>query len=159
MYGGASLGGQRIKLRKDPGIIVATPGRLMDFMNQKVINVASVEFFVLDEVDRMLDMGFIRDIQKIRNQLKNVQQTYTFSATISEDIKKVITQHVPHYESIKIGEEITVDKIHHSYLPVEHEHKLFMVKKLLDSHPQDKIIIFTQTKRNTKSISMTFANE
>ena len=148
---------QRRKLKKDPSIIVATPGRLMDFINQRVINLSSVQFFVLDEVDRMLDMGFIRDIQKIRNQVKNVQQTYTFSATISEDIKKIIHEHIPVHESIKVGQDVTVDKIHHSYIQVAHEEKLFNVKQLLDLHKQDKVIIFTQTKRNTKSISTTLS--
>jgi ATP-dependent RNA helicase RhlE len=127
----------------------------MDFMNQKVINIAPVEFFVLDEVDRMLDMGFVRDIRKIRDQLKNVKQTYTFSATISDEIKKIINEYIPGYESIKVGSEVTVDKIHHSYMQVEHEDKLFNAKKLIDEHPMDKILIFTQTKRNTKSISTT----
>lgn len=124
-------------------------------MNQKVINIAPVEFFVLDEVDRMLDMGFVRDIRKIRDQLKNVKQTYTFSATISDEIKKIINEYIPGYESIKVGSEVTVDKIHHSYMQVEHEDKLFNTKKLIDAHPMDKILIFTQTKRNTKSISTT----
>ncbi len=159
VYGGASLEVQRNKLKRDPSIIVATPGRLMDFINQKVINLAPVEFFVLDEVDRMLDMWFVRDIRKIRAQMKNIKQTYTFSATISDDIKKIIQEHIADYESIKIAGEVTVDKIHHSYMQIEHEHKLANVKMLIDSHPKDKILIFTQTKRNTKAISEKFADE
>lgn len=156
VYGWASLEVQKTKLKRDPSIIVATPGRLMDFINQKVINLSPAEFFVLDEVDRMLDMWFIRDIKKIRAQLKNVKQTYTFSATISEEIKKVIKEHIPTYESIKVW-DITVAKIHHSYMQIEHEEKLINVKKLLDYHYKEKILIFTQTKRNTKSISTALA--
>lgn len=157
VYWGASLENQRRQLRKNPSIVVATPWRLMDFINQKEISLVPVEFFVLDEVDRMLDMWFVRDITKIRAQMRNIKQTYTFSATISDPIKKIINEHVHEYESIKVGDEITADKIHHTYMQVEHEDKLFNVKHLIDQHYQDKILIFTQTKRNTKSISTALA--
>lgn len=152
LYGGASPLIQKNILKKNPAIVVATPGRLMDFMNQKVIDIRGVEYFILDEVDRMLDMGFVRDIQKIRSHLKNVKQTYTFSATMNNDMKTIIKEHVSTYEFIKIGEEVTVDKIDHKYIPLEHEQKLYNVIKLIESHPNEKIIIFTHTKRNTKTI-------
>ncbi len=152
LYGGASPLIQKNILRKNLAIVVATPGRLMDFMNQKVIDIRGVEYFILDEVDRMLDMGFVRDIQKIRAHLKNVKQTYTFSATMNNDMKTIIKEHVSTYEFIKIGEEVTVDKIDHKYIPLEHEQKLYNVIKLIESHPNEKIIIFTHTKRNTKTI-------
>jgi ATP-dependent RNA helicase RhlE len=74
----------------------------MDFMNQKVIDISTVNFLILDEVDRMLDMGFVRDIKKIRAQMHNIKQTYTFSATINNDIKTIIKEHVSEYEFIKI---------------------------------------------------------
>lgn len=124
----------------------------MDFMNQKLINVGIVEYFILDEVDRMLDMGFVRDIKKIRAQMKAVKQTLTFSATMNNDMKTIIREHIHEYESIKIGEEVTVDKIDHRYIPLEHEQKLFNVIKIIEAHPDDKVIIFTHTKRNTKTI-------
>ncbi len=152
LYGGASPNVQKDKLRRSPAIVVATPGRLMDFMNQRVIDVRTVDYFILDEVDRMLDMGFVRDIKKIRAQLPAVKQTLTFSATMNNDMKTIIKEHISSYEFIKIGEEVTVDKIHHRYLSVEHEQKLFNIIKLIESHPKDKIIIFTHTKRNTKTI-------
>lgn len=152
LYGGASPNVQKDKLRRSPAIVIATPGRLMDFMNQKVIDVRTVDYFILDEVDRMLDMGFVRDIKKIRAQLPAVKQTLTFSATMNNDMKTIIKEHISSYEFIKIGEEVTVDKIHHRYLPVEHEQKLFNVVKLLEKYPDEKIIIFTHTKRNTKTI-------
>lgn len=153
VFWGASIHIQKNKLRKNPSIIVATPGRLMDLIKQKEINLSPVQFFVLDEVDRMLDMWFVRDITKIRAQMKNIQQTYTFSATISNEIKKIIEEHVSDYESIKVGDEITVDKISHSYIQVEHEDKLFNVQNIINHHKKEKIIIFTHTKRNTKTIS------
>jgi len=150
LYGWASPNVQKKNLRRNPVIIVATPGRLMDFMNQKVVDIRTVEYFVLDEVDRMLDMWFVRDIKKIWAQLKNVKQTYTFSATMNHEMKTIIKQHVSDYEFIKIGEKVTVDKINHRYMLVDHEHKIHNVIKLIKEYSRDKILIFTHTKRNTK---------
>jgi len=152
LYGWASPLIQKNILKKKPAIVVATPWRLMDFMNQQVIDVSVVEYFVLDEVDRMLDMWFVRDIEKIWNHLKQVKQTFTFSATMNDDMKSIIKKHIASYEFIKIGEWVTVDKIHHRYLDIEHDQKLFNVVRLIKSHPKDKVIIFTHTKRNTKTI-------
>ncbi|HCB51258.1 TPA: hypothetical protein DEP21_01585 [Patescibacteria group bacterium] len=143
---------QKNNLKRSPAIVVATPGRLMDFMNQKVINISVADYFILDEVDRMLDMGFVRDIQRIRAHLKNVKQTYTFSATMNNEMKSIIKEHISTYEFIKVGEEVTVDKIDHRYIPIDHEQKLFNIVNLLQAHPQEKTIIFTHTKRNTKTI-------
>ena len=154
VYGGASPFIQKKALFRWPGIIVATPGRLLDFVNQKVINLSTVNYLILDEVDRMLDMGFIRDIQRIRAHMKNIKQTSTFSATISPEIKTIIKEHVPEYEFIKIGEAVTVDKIHHSYVSVPHEDKIFNLIKIIKAHINDKVLVFTQTKRNTKTIGI-----
>lgn len=152
IYGGASLVNQKKLLLRWPSIIVATPWRLMDFMNQWVIDISTVNFFILDEVDRMLDMWFVRDIKKIRAQMRHIQQTYTFSATINNDIKSIIKGHVSEYEFIKIWESVTVDKINHSYLSLSHESKLANLVNLIKTHPGDKVLVFTQTKRNTKKI-------
>ncbi len=152
IYGGASLVTQKKLLVRWPSIVVATPGRLMDFMNQGVIDISTVNFFILDEVDRMLDMGFVRDIKKIRAQMHHIQQTYTFSATINNDIKSIIKEHVNEYEFIKIWEAVTVDKINHSYMSINHEDKLSNLINLVKTHSNDKVLVFTQTKRNTKTI-------
>lgn len=152
VYWGASMNEQLKKLNKWPWIIVATPGRLMDFVGQKVIDLSSIKFFVLDEVDRMLDMWFIRDIEKIRNELKNVKQTFTFSATLNDKVQSIIKKHVQDYEFVKVAWKITVDKIHHRYMHVSHDDKIFNLKKLIDAHEDEKIIIFTHTKRNTEAI-------
>ena len=152
LYGWASPLIQKNILKKNPAIVIATPGRLMDFMNQKVINISVAEYFILDEVDRMLDMWFVRDIKKIRAHLKNVKQTYTFSATMNDEMKAIIKDYISTYEFIKIGEGVTVDKIHHRYLPIEHEQKLYNVIQLIRAHAKDKVLIFTHTKKNTKTI-------
>jgi len=143
---------QKKKLRKKPSIIVATPGRLMDFMSQRVVDVRTVDFFVLDEVDIMLDMGFVRDIKKIRSQLKNLKQTYTFSATMNDKMKSIIKEYISKYESIKIWEKVTVDKIDQKHLSIEHEHKIHNLIHLIKTYPKDKTLVFTHTKRNTKTL-------
>jgi len=153
IYGGASPVVQKKNLSRRPGIIVATPGRLLDFINQKVIDISKVKFLILDEVDRMLDMWFIRDIERIRAHMHQIQQTSTFSATISPEIKTIINKHISEYEFIKIGEAVTVDKINHSFVSVAHADKIVNLLALIQKHSKDKILIFTQTKRNTKTLS------
>lgn len=152
VYGGASEHLQKQRLKKSPAVIVATPWRLKDFINQWIVRLHTVETFVLDEVDRMLDMGFVRDIEKIRKALPNLKQTYTFSATMNDDMKKIINKYVSDYASIKVWEAVTVDKINHSIVHVDHEHKISNVIKLINDHPNEKIVIFTHTKRNTKTL-------
>ncbi len=152
LYGWASPNVQKKNLKKRPAIVVATPGRLMDFINQQVIDIRTVRYFILDEVDRMLDMWFVRDITKIWKKLKQVKQTFTFSATMNEDMKAVIQNHIADYKFIKIGEEVTVDKIDHTIMLIPHEHKLYNVIKLLRDHKWIKTIIFTHTKRNTDTL-------
>jgi len=159
LYGWASPVVQRAKLRKNPAIIVATPWRLMDFMNQKVVNVSTVESFILDEVDVMLDMWFVRDIKKIRAQLRNLKQTYTFSATMNNKMKEILKEHLPKYEFIKIGEKITVDKINHKHMRIDHEHKIYNLINLIKTHKKDKILVFTHTKRNTKTLHTILQSE
>lgn len=159
IYGGASPLVQKKALKKKPAIIVATPGRLKDFINQREIDIRRVQYFVLDEVDRMLDMGFVGAIEKIWDQMTELKQTFTFSATMNSNMKKVIQKHLTSYEFIKVGETVTVDKINHSHMPIQHEEKLFNVMQLIQQHPKDKIIIFTHTKRNTQTIQQILSVE
>jgi len=152
LFGWSSQNLQKQKLKRRPKIIVATPGRLIDFINKRFVDIRSVNYFVLDEVDIMLDMWFIRDIEKIWGMMKKIKQTYTFSATMNHKMKKIIQKHVSDAKIIKIWEQVTVDKINHKYLAIEHKDKLYNVINLIKKHPEDKIIIFTHTKRNTRTI-------
>ncbi len=150
---GKSLRFQREDLRYGPQFIVATPWRLIEFMQQRYLDVTKITHFVLDEVDRMLDMGFIEDVDRIWSQLPNIKQTMTFSATINDDIKHVITKHCPEYVHIRIGTAITVDKIDHTYIDMTHEQKFPTLMHLLATHKDQKTIIFAQTKRNTEVLA------
>ena len=89
VFGGVKINPQMIKLRKGVDVLVATPGRLLDLYNQNAVNFKTLEILVLDEADRMLDMGFIHDIRKILNVLPKNRQTLMFSATFSKDIRNL----------------------------------------------------------------------
>lgn len=152
LIGGRAKRFQMEDLKYGPQFIVATPGRLIEFIQENRIDTSKITHFVLDEVDRMLDMGFIEDVDRIWGQLTNLKQTMTFSATINDDIKRVITRHVTDYVHIKVGEQITVDKIDHTYIDMAHEHKFTTLMSLLNHHKNEKCIVFAQTKRNTEVI-------
>ena len=153
LMGGKSMRFQREDLRYGPQFIVATPGRLIEFMQERYLDVSKITHFVLDEVDRMLDMGFIEDVDRIWSQLPAIKQTMTFSATINPEIKDIISRHCPEYVHIRIGTAVTVDKIDHTYVDMTHEQKFPTLMHLLDTHQDQKTIIFAQTKRNTEVIA------
>lgn len=159
LMGGKSLRFQKEDLRYWPQFIVATPGRLIEFMQERYLDVSKITHFVLDEVDRMLDMGFIEDVDRIWSQLDNLKQTMTFSATINSEIKDIIARHCPEHVHIRVGATITVDKIDHTYIDMAHEHKFPTLMHLLRSHEGQKTIIFSQTKRNTEVIARALFKE
>lgn len=153
LIGGRRLAFQKEDLRYGPQFVVATPGRLMECIEERILDTSTITHFVLDEVDRMLDMGFIEDIDWIWDQLKNVQQTMTFSATITDEIKRVINKHCAEFVHLRIGTTVTVDAINHTYIDIPHEHKFATLLSILSKHTNQKIIIFSQTKRNTETIT------
>lgn len=153
LIGGKSIHFQKEDLAFWPQFIVATPGRLIEFMQNRFFDASKIEYFVLDEVDRMLDMWFIEDVDWIWTQLDNLKQTMTFSATLAQEIKNVIKKHCPEYVDIRVGEKVTVDKIDHTYIEVPHEHKFATLVEILRAHQWQKTLIFSQTKRNTETLT------
>ena len=153
LMGGRRIDYQREDLRFGPQFIVATPGRLIEFMQEGYLETDKITHFVLDEVDRMLDMGFIEDVDRIWSQLTGIKQTMTFSATINDEIKRVLQRHCGEYVHIRIGDAITVDKIDHTYIDMAHDQKFANLIHLIETHKDQKIIIFAQTKRNTEVIN------
>lgn len=150
---------QKEDLKYGPQFIVATPGRLIEFIQSKFLDVSNINYFVLDEVDRMLDMGFIEDVDWIWSQLDNLKQTMTFSATLAQEVKDVIKKHCIDYTDIRVGERITVDKIDHAQVPVNHEHKFATLVDILDKYKGKKTLIFSQTKRNTEALAKELQQE
>jgi superfamily II DNA/RNA helicase len=121
-------------------------------MQERSIDLRDVQYMVLDEVDRMLDMGFVDDIKEIRDRLPPLKQTYMFSATYSSEIMSIINAHLKEYEFIKTSTELMVAKIQHHYLPTHDHEKFEVLNHLLKIHDGEKIIIFTQMKRTAQDI-------
>ncbi len=153
VIGGRKLMFQKEDLKYGPQFLVATPGRLIEFIQKRLIDTSKITHFVLDEVDRMLDMWFIEDVDRIWEQLNGLKQTMTFSATINNEIKDIINKHCDEFTHIRVGEKITVDKIDHTYIDIAHNHKFNTLIHILKQHPDQKTIIFAQTKRNTEVIT------
>lgn len=134
--------------------MVATPGRLLDYLGKGKINTEDVKYFVLDEADRMLDMGFQDDIEDIINACPNITQMMSFSATITTELNHIITRYVgKEYDFIKTTAEVVVDKVDHSFIHVANVDKISLLDKYLKEYKDQKVLIFTQTKRSTDDVA------
>lgn len=155
VYGGSNIRAQREALESGPQVIVATPGRLIDLIERRFIDLSRVEYLVLDEVDRMLDMGFIDDIDMIWSRLGTVKQSMTFSATIPQEVKNLLAKYAGDegYESIKATEELMVSKIDHAFIEVPHFEKYDMLKKYVQENNNVKIVVFCRMKHETEDIA------
>jgi superfamily II DNA/RNA helicase len=154
VYGWSPIGKQIEMLRKWQTIIVGTPGRVIDLIERRALNVNEVDTFILDEVDRMLDMGFVDDIDFIWGNMKNVQQTMAFSATITSELKWMVEKYLwVDYTFIKATNELTVDKIDHSFVEMPHIEKYDALKKFMVTHKSKRTIVFVQTKRDTELLA------
>jgi ATP-dependent RNA helicase RhlE len=154
IFGGVNQNPQVTQLRQGVDILVATPGRLIDLQNQGLISLAKVEILVLDEADRMLDMGFVRDIERIIKVLPSKRQNLMFSATFSKDIKKLamgILHHPVHVEATP--ENTTVDAIIQKVYPVAKEKKTELIIKLITEGNWKQILVFTRTKQGANKLT------
>ena len=154
IFGGVNQNPQVTQLRQGVDILVATPGRLIDLQNQGLISLAKVEILVLDEADRMLDMGFVRDIERIIKVLPSKRQNLMFSATFSTDIKKLamgILHHPVHVEATP--ENTTVDAIIQKIYPVAKEKKTELIIKLITDGNWKQILVFTRTKQGANKLT------
>lgn len=154
IFGGVNQNPQVTQLRQGVDILVATPGRLIDLQNQGLISLAKVEILVLDEADRMLDMGFVRDIERIIKVLPSKRQNLMFSATFSTDIKKLamgILHHPVHVEATP--ENTTVDAITQIIYPVAKEKKTELIIKLITEGNWKQILVFTRTKQGANKLT------
>jgi ATP-dependent RNA helicase RhlE len=146
VYGGVSMNKQLDTLRQGVDIVVATPGRLMDHMRRHTIDLRSVEVLVLDEADRMFDMGFIADVQKQR-------QTMLFSATIPLEVQRLAASIQQSPLMIEIGEQNNpVDTITQCVHPVGKDQKLDLLVHMLQNKPMDSVLVFSRTKHGADKI-------
>ena len=147
IYGGASIEGQMKKLEKGVDIIVGTPGRVLDMINRGSLNLSKIKIMVLDEADRMLDMGFIEDIESILKSIPRNRQTMLFSATMPEDIKRLAGDYMNKPKEISVSQdEMVLDLTKQYYISVGRRNKSWALTRILDID-KPKAIIFCQTKK------------
>ena len=154
IFGGANINVQKSKLRRGIDIVVATPGRLLDHLQHQTINLKNVETFVIDEADRMLDMGFIKDLEKIINHLPKVKQTLLFSATFPKEIKSLANSLLQNPKEVQIAERNAVaDKVTQCVYPVDKERKAALLGHLIKKENWYQVLVFTRTKRGADKLT------
>jgi len=153
IFGGVSQKPQVSTLRKGVDILIATPGRLIDLNNQGVLSLKSVEILILDEADRMLDMGFLRDIKKIMALIPKHRQTLLFSATFSKDIRNLSKAFLKHPVSVEsTPENTTVDAIEQQVYRVAKTKKTELLIKLIKDDNWEQVLVFTRTKHGANKL-------
>lgn len=154
VFGGVKIGPQISKLRRGVDIIVATPGRLLDLVDQREIDLSRIEMFVLDEADRMLDMGFIPAIRRIVKLLPSQRQTLFFSATYSPEIKKLADSLLRSPTCIEVARRsMAAENVSQRVHPVENQRKRELLSELIGSGNWRQVLVFTRTKRGADRLS------
>jgi ATP-dependent RNA helicase RhlE len=153
IFGGVSQHGQTEALRKHPGILVATPGRLLDLMQQRYVDLSHIEIFILDEADRMLDMGFINDVKRVIAKLPSRKQTLFFSATMPPEIQKLSDSLLHNPLKVEVTPpSSTVDKIEQSLYYTNRGDKVKLLIHLLKELPIKNALVFTRTKHGADKV-------
>lgn len=153
IFGGVSQNPQVNSLKRGVDIIIATPGRLLDLMNQRHVNLANVQTLVLDEADRMLDMGFIPDIKRITAALPKQRQTLLFSATMPSAIRHLADDLLHQPVNVRLAPPTaTADGVDQSVFFVPHHHKTQLLTHLLGKHSIQRAIVFTRTKHRADKV-------
>ncbi|SFD85768.1 DEAD/DEAH box helicase [Nitrosomonas sp. Nm166] len=154
MIGGVNINPQITRLRSRVDILVATPGRLLDHVQQKTLSLSQIEILVLDEADRMLDMGFIRDIKKILALLPKQRQNLLFSATFSNEIQALADNLLNKPVLIEVARRNSVaDKVTHVIHPVDRERKRDLLAHLIKQHRWSQVLVFTRTKHGANKLA------
>jgi ATP-dependent RNA helicase RhlE len=154
IYGGVSINPQKQKLIKGVDILVATPGRLLDHVGQRSVDLSRVDILVLDEADRMLDMGFIRDIRKVLALLPKHKQTLLFSATFSNEIKQLSNELLKSPALIEVAQRnTTAERVTQVIHPVDKNRKRELLSYLVGSNNWKQVLVFTRTKHGANRLS------
>ena len=159
IIGGVSQKKQIINLKKKPHIIIATPGRLLDLVNQKELDLNLISVLTLDEADRMLDEGFLPEITKILENSKSVKQKLLFSATMPKSITNLINKFIANSKKIEISPQgTTPQKLNHEVFFIPKNNKVQLLKIILEQYPNDSVLVFTRTKYGAKKLAKNIRN-
>lgn len=153
IYGGVSKGAQASALRRGAEIVVACPGRLLDHLGDGAIDLSSVEVLVLDEADRMCDMGFLPDIRRILHHLPAQRQTLFFSATMPDDIRGLADSILTNPATVQVGVIAPVETVSHALYPVPEALKTKLLLAMLKQLPTGRVLVFTRTKRRARNLA------
>ncbi|MGD9708762.1 MAG: DEAD/DEAH box helicase [Halothiobacillaceae bacterium] len=160
MFGGVGMQPQTDRLRQGVDILVATPGRLLDHHQQGNVDLSKVEILVLDEADRMLDMGFIHDIKRVLALLPKQRQNLLFSATFSDEIKALADRLLDNPALIEVARRnATADTIAQKIYPVDREKKRHLLAKLIKDHDWHQVLVFTRTKHGANRLAEQLSND
>jgi ATP-dependent RNA helicase RhlE len=154
IYGGVGKSGQIASLRRGVEIIVACPGRLLDHIDDGSVNLSRVEVLVLDEADRMCDMGFMPDIRRILLHLPANRQTLFFSATMPSDIRSLADSILKNPVPVQVGSMAPVETVSHAIYPVSNQQKSDLLLAILRQTPAGRVLIFTRTKHRAQSLAL-----
>ncbi|MDD2672840.1 MAG: DEAD/DEAH box helicase [Syntrophales bacterium] len=146
VYGGVDRKAQIRRVREGADIVVACPGRLLDLMEQSIIKLARVEVLVIDEADRMFDMGFLPDVRRIIKRVPPQRQTLLFSATMPDDVRALAGEILNDPVNIRVGAPVPVSTVSHAIYTVEDHLKTPLLIKLLKSEEMESVLVFTRTK-------------
>ncbi|MDZ4714557.1 MAG: DEAD/DEAH box helicase [Cytophagales bacterium] len=154
VYGGASISEQIRKIKRGAQIIVATPGRLIDLIDRKVINLNTIQYVILDEADEMLNMGFKEDLDKILSFTPETKKTWLFSATMPREVKSIMKNYMADPFELTVGEQSKGNvNIEHRYVMVQEREKYLALKRILDYTPDIFGLIFCRTRIDTQRVA------
>jgi ATP-dependent RNA helicase DeaD len=154
VYGGASIDDQIRKIRRGAHVVVATPGRLLDLIRRKAINLSKVEYVILDEADEMLNMGFKEDIDAILSTTSDKKLTWLFSATMSGEVRRISKNYMTDPVEVTVGSANTTNtNIEHQYYLMNNRDRYNVLKRIVDFYPDIYGIVFCRTRKETQEVS------
>lgn len=160
VFGGVGIGPQKDQLRRGTDVLIATPGRLLDHVNQKTVDLSVVETLVLDEADRMLDMGFYRDILRIIERLPTVRQSLLFSATFSGEIRRLAQGLLKDHVTIDVApHNRPIELVNQHVYSVDKARKCALLTHLLDTRGWTQVLVFMRTKYSANKLAVSLAKQ
>ena len=154
VYGGVGINPQIARLKQGVEIVVACPGRLLDHINKKTIDLSRLEVLVLDEADQMLDMGFLPDIRRLLKHLPRQRQTLLFSATMPQEIHRLAKEVLCNPETVQVDHVAPASTVSHALYPVEEARKTDLLLALLEHTDTGSVLVFTRTKHRAKRLGV-----